>query len=391
MSRKSKVFFPSLNGLRFIAAFVVIIHHLEQIKYLFGLPNIFFKWHFIKIVGELGVTLFFTLSGFLITYLLLTEKERFGTVFVKEFYIRRILRIWPLYYLLIILGLFVLPNLHFFDIPVFTELVPTHFKTKILFYFILFPNVINCLYAYMPYIAQTWSIGIEEQFYIVWPWIMKKTSNYFTVMLFIIFGLLITTSVLSLFASHAADISLLDNKTKLITFIWKFLAMLRISCMAIGALGALLLYNLDLRILRFFFKPMSQIIIYTTVFLMLMFGVEFPFAHHEIYSVFFILIILNLAANPDTIFSLEHKAIDYLGKISYSIYMWHSIAIIAALHVAQFINPNLNDTLSNIVYYVLTFVGSFILSALSYEYFESPFLKFKHLFAKVQSGNFEKK
>ena len=124
---------------------------------------------------------------------------------------------------------------------------------------------------------------------------------------------------------------------------------------------------------------------------MLIFGVEFPFAHHEIYSVFFILIILNLAANPDTIFSLEYKAIDYLGKISYSMYMWHSIAIIAALHVAQFINPNLNDTLSNFVYYVLTFVGTFILSALSYEYFESPFLKFKHLFAKVQSGNFEKK
>ena len=80
-SKKSaKVFFPSLNGLRFIAAFVVIIHHLEQIKSFFGLPNLFFRWHFIKIVGELGVTLFFTLSGFLITYLLLAEKER-----VEEF------------------------------------------------------------------------------------------------------------------------------------------------------------------------------------------------------------------------------------------------------------------------------------------------------------------
>ena len=387
MSLKSRVFFPSMNGLRFFAAFVVIIHHFEQMKYLFGLPNIFFQWHFIKIVGELGVTLFFTLSGFLITYLLLTEKERFGTVFVKQFYIRRILRIWPLYYLIIILGLFVLPQIHFFDIPKFTELVSTHFKTKILFYFLLFPNVINCLYAYMPYIAQTWSIGIEEQFYYVWPWIMKKTTNYFTVMLMIIFGLLILTSVLSLFANHADDISMLDSKTKLITFAWKFMAMLRMSCMAIGATGALLLYNLEMRVLRIFFKRISQIIIYATIFFMLMFGVEFPFANHEIYSCFFILIILNLAANPDTLFSLENKVLDYLGKISYSMYMWHSIALVAALHAARFINPNLDDVLSNVVYYALTFIGSFILSALSYEYFETPFLKFKHLFAKVQSGN----
>lgn len=387
MSLKSRIFFPSMNGLRFFAAFVVIIHHLEQMKYLFRLPNIFFQWHFIKIVGELGVTLFFTLSGFLITYLLLTEKERFGTVFVKQFYIRRILRIWPLYYLIIILGLFVLPQIHFFDIPKFTELVPTHFKTKILFYFLLFPNVINCLYAYMPYIAQTWSIGIEEQFYYVWPWIMKKTTNYFTVMLMIIFGLLILTSVLSLFANHADDISMLDSKTKLITFTWKFMAMLRMSCMAIGATGALLLYNLEMRVLRIFFKRISQIIIYATVFFMLMFGIEFPFANHEIYSCFFILIILNLAANPDTLFNLENKVLDYLGKISYSMYMWHSIALVAALHTARFINPNLDDALSNVVYYALTFIGSFILSALSYEYFETPFLKFKHLFAKVQSGN----
>lgn len=66
-----KVYFPNLNGLRFVAAFMVIIHHVEQFKNLFGLENIFHKSPFISIVGKLGVILFFVLSGFLITYLLL--------------------------------------------------------------------------------------------------------------------------------------------------------------------------------------------------------------------------------------------------------------------------------------------------------------------------------
>ncbi|WP_164891118.1 acyltransferase family protein, partial [Botryobacter ruber] len=68
----NKIYFPNLNGLRFIAAFVVIIHHMEQIKSLLGLQN-YWSNPFISVVGKLGVVLFFVLSGFLITYLLLVE------------------------------------------------------------------------------------------------------------------------------------------------------------------------------------------------------------------------------------------------------------------------------------------------------------------------------
>ena len=243
MSRRtSKIFFPSLNGLRFIAAFVVIIHHLEQIKLFFGLPSLFYRWHFIKIVGELGVTLFFTLSGFLITYLLLAEKERFGTVFVKAFYIRRILRIWPLYYLIIILGLFILPHIPYFQIPVYTEGVHYRFGTKVFLYGILFPNVVYNLYDYMPYLAQTWSIGIEEQFYLIWPWLMKWSRRYLLVLLTIVFSILLITNILYLFADHSVDISQASTKTKIITVAYRFFSLLRISCMAIGGIGA---YFLD--------------------------------------------------------------------------------------------------------------------------------------------------
>ncbi len=383
----AKVYFPSLNGLRFIAAFVVIVHHLEQIKLFFGLPSLFFKWHFIKIVGELGVTLFFTLSGFLITYLLLAEKERFGTVFVKEFYIRRVLRIWPLYYLIIILGLFVLPHIDFFKIPVYTEGVQYRFGIKAFFYFILFPNVVSNLYAYMPFIAQTWSIGIEEQFYLIWPWIVKKSENYLRVLLTIVIGLFLITNVLSHFADHSEDMSSASTSNKLISFAYRYLAMLRIGCMAIGGIGAYYLYKLDMRILRPIYAPLTQILTLVVVLAMMLLGVEIPYITHEFYSVLFLIIILNLAANPKSLMNLENKVLDYLGKISYSIYMWHNVAIIIGFHIARAFNPQLDDFLSNAIYYGVTFIFTLILSTASYELYEKQFLKFKHLFAKVQSGN----
>ncbi len=380
-----KIYFPNLNGLRFIAAFVVIIHHLEQIKLFFGLPSLFFRWHFIKIVGELGVTLFFTLSGFLITYLLLVEKEKYGTIYVKEFYIRRVLRIWPLYYLIIILGLFVLPYIDFFKIPVYTEGVQYRFSIKVFFYFILFPNVISNLYAYMPYIAQTWSIGIEEQFYLIWPWIVKKTTNYLRVLCIIAIGLFLFTTILSLFADHSADLSQASKSTKIISFAYRYMSMLRIGCMAIGGIGAYYLHYSNQSILKpIFSKPIQIITIFTTIILMLT-GVEIPYINHEFYSLLFLVIILNLAANPKTVVSLENKVMDYLGKISYSIYMWHNIAIIFGLYIAQSINPKLDDWVTNVVYYISSFIFTFLLSSASYELFEKRFLKFKHLFAKIKT------
>jgi peptidoglycan/LPS O-acetylase OafA/YrhL len=385
----SKVFFPSLNGLRFIAAFVVVIHHLEQIKLFFKLPSYFHEWHFIKIVGELGVTLFFTLSGFLITYLLLAEKERFKTIDVKKFYVRRILRIWPLYYLIIILGLFVLPHIPFFNIPQYTEGVSDRLGIKTVFYFLLLPNVVSNLFAYMPYLAQTWSIGIEEQFYIIWPWLVKWTKNYLGVLIGIVVGLIAITTGLYFFADHSADISKAAPLTKAISFAYRFFAMLRISCMAIGGIGAYFLYTLNTKVLRFVYSRYTQAITLVLVLEMILLGFEIPFINHEFYSVFFIVLIMNLAANPDCLFNLENKLLDYLGKISYSIYMWHGIAIIIGLKSAMAYNPNLDDFFSNAVYYLVTFVVSIALSVMSYEWYEMQFLKFKHLFAKIQSGNLE--
>src|SRR4051812_19584104 len=94
------VYFPGLYGLRFFAAMMVIVSHIELFKGYHGFANGYASNLAIYELGRMGVTLFFVLSGFLISYLLLVEKETTGTISIGRFYIRRILRIWPLYYLL---------------------------------------------------------------------------------------------------------------------------------------------------------------------------------------------------------------------------------------------------------------------------------------------------
>jgi peptidoglycan/LPS O-acetylase OafA/YrhL len=104
---KNIVLFEGLNELRFFAAFLVVMNHAETIRAKNGLLN-FNQYAFFK-NGGTAVTFFFVLSGFLITYLLLKENYYTNTIKIKSFYIKRVLRIWPLYYLLVVAGLFIVP------------------------------------------------------------------------------------------------------------------------------------------------------------------------------------------------------------------------------------------------------------------------------------------
>src|SRR3989304_1319871 len=99
--------FANHTPLRFIAAYLVVIFHVEETRKMFGLPNLTRFSLFTN--GPLAVTFFFVLSGFLITYLLLRESEQSHRIDVARFYLRRILRIWPLYFLIVFVGLVLIP------------------------------------------------------------------------------------------------------------------------------------------------------------------------------------------------------------------------------------------------------------------------------------------
>src|SRR5690606_7246013 len=124
------------------------------------------------------VILFFVLSGFLITYLLLAENHQFGTINIRHFYVRRILRIWPLYYLIVIVSLFILPQSDFFYVPGDSEAVQTHFWPKAILFLAFLPNIPYALYDHVPFANQSWSIGVEEQYYLIWPAVILLSLRY---------------------------------------------------------------------------------------------------------------------------------------------------------------------------------------------------------------------
>ncbi len=372
---QERVYFPNLNGLRFIAAFLVIIHHVEQIKSLYGLDN-HWKSRFVQIIGEQGVVLFFVLSGFLITYLMLEEENRTGTIKVRDFYLRRIFRIWPLYFFIVILSLAVLPHIPLFLVPGDgLDIIYRHLSTKILLFILFLPNLMPFLGGIVPYASQTWSIGTEEQFYLIWPLLMKNIKKYrIMLMIVIILGYIVTAR--ALWSSHT---DFLPNKY----YISGFWSLFNIDCMAIGGLLAILLHTQHkyLKFLR------NNIVFYASLILvsyMLHEGIRIEHLYKETYAVLFGIIILNFASNPNLHFSLEAGIFRYLGKISYGLYMYHPIGIVLAVNAAMLVG-----LANDFIIYPLSVALAVTLAGLSYRYFESIFLRLKLNFSSVRSGDDE--
>jgi peptidoglycan/LPS O-acetylase OafA/YrhL len=368
----TKIYFPNLNGLRFIAASLVIIHHIEQMKHLKQMENYYTSIPFIGVIGKLGVVLFFVLSGFLITYLLLEEQKLNNAISVKKFYMRRVLRIWPLYFLIIILALLVMPNIELFTLKGFEkDDVYSYLYVKIALFVFFLPNLVSVV-GNIPYASHTWSIGTEEQYYLIWPLLFKYIKlNKLVLLISIIIAYLLIGGFLN---SQYSDF--LPFK-KIIRAFWNSFT---ISCMAIGGFFAVLLFNkskllvLLKNVYLFYF-----ILIATMLFLAK--GVCIPYFHNEFYAVLFGIIILNFASNEKIKINLENKYLIYLGNISYGLYMFHPIGIMIGIIIASTIQIG-----SNWVIYPLTFLITILLSMVSYKYFESYFLKFKKKFTIIRSG-----
>lgn len=363
----SKLYFPNLNGLRFVAASVVIIHHIEQFKEILGLPN-YSKNSLVELIGKLGVTLFFVLSGFLITYLLLIEQKTKGEIKVKDFYIRRTLRIWPLYFFILILAFFIFPKILFFNIGELSNQLHHDFWTKFALYLFFLPNLVLGLYPLIPFASQSWSIGYEEQFYLVWPLLIKKIKNKNYIFLSII-GFFI---IIKFLAFYVFDDYLIQKKYFKISEV--FFSMPSIDCMAIGGGFAYLLFNNN-KILKNIFTKNFQVVLYFIITILILSGTFIPFFNNQVYSILFGLLIINLAANPKCIINLENILLNYLGKISYGLYMYHTIIIVLVLKSLSLINVH-NVILENI----LTFFLTIIVAAISYKYIEEKFIEKKTKF-----------
>jgi peptidoglycan/LPS O-acetylase OafA/YrhL len=171
------MYFPNLDGLRFFAFLAVFFAHSFWAEFDYIRNNeAFILLKHIAYTGVLGVNFFFVLSGFLITYLLLEEQANSNKIDILAFYIRRILKIWPLYYLVVFIGFVVVPTVQ--------SLLgqPTPEKGHLIYYLAFIGNF--DVKPTSAVLGVLWSIAVEEQFYLVWPIIFSLTSPRFYKFLF---------------------------------------------------------------------------------------------------------------------------------------------------------------------------------------------------------------
>ncbi|WP_010419527.1 acyltransferase family protein [Anaerophaga thermohalophila] len=377
----SKVYFPSLNGIRAIAAMMVFIFHIEYLKKSFNASN-FFNTPFIQKSGDLGVTLFFVLSGFLITFLLLKEKEATKTISIKQFYFRRILRIWPLYFLILILTLF-------FEIQLNSENFNYNFfPTKLALYTTFFANIAYILYSAGGFPSQLWSVSSEEQFYAIWPHLIKYNlirSPWFLLSIALLYAIIRFTlvklnNVLSLEIFSGID---------LISFSWKFMERFRIDCMAIGGTGAILYFNNlhHKNLFKIIYQKSIQLVVYSILVFLLIVPTSFLGLFEDfVFSFLFLFLIINISTNKKSLFNLEYPLFNFLGTISYGIYIYQFLVFKSLEYLAIKLSV-INDKWFPTVYAIFSLVLTVLIAYLSYQYYEKPFLHVKEKFAKVVSGN----
>lgn len=332
-------------------------------------------------LGGLGVTLFFVLSGFLITYILLEEREGKG-ISIKQFYLRRIFRIWPLYYLTVILFFFVVTQFEFFR---WDDYYYSGYSEKLTLYLLFLPNLAFVLYPAMPFASPAWSIGVEEQFYLFWPIVIKfiKPVSRSLISVIIFIALLNAGLEMLLMSGVGASNSILAK-------LYQFMLLIRFDCMAYGAIAAWLWkFKPGHTVVKIIFRKDVQ---YLTVILLVMMAVfKFSpiFIHHLPYSVLFAILILNLACNPERIFSLENRFFNYLGKISYGLYMYHVFAIFIIYKLVTIYQIK-GEFLLNLYLYLFSMILAIIISSISYYAVERPFLKIKIKHSQMLSGDFAK-
>lgn len=360
------LYLPGLNGIRAIAALAVVILHTGFSLKNIGLNAALFgrdangnplDYFF----GQFAVSIFFALSGFLITYLLLLEKDK-RAINVKKFYLRRIFRIWPLYYgfMLAMITLILL-----FKVP---------FEHQSLIYYILLaPNLITPGTTPIPFINHFWSIGVEEQFYLFWPWVMKQKPVRILVPVLTIIALMIAVR---LYFFTNAPLSVVSQ----------FFMANRFDCMLIGAVGGIF-YQRNVRwIIKLIDNKVTQ-------FILLLVGLLYAFnvihislpVSHLVISIVTLGLIIGQINVVNRIINLDISIFRYLGKISFGIYVYHQFFIFLFTKLYKDI---LYDGAPK--YFLMFFsvlASTIIVSHLSYKYFESWFIKQKNKYSAIHSSS----
>lgn len=355
---------PELDGLRFFAFLLVFIHNALPI--LSNSPLRILSEH-----GWIGVDLFFCLSAFLLTKLLGIEYQNNKKVNVRHFYIRRILRIWPLYFFYICMCLI---YLYFADTPkgnVVLNLLGLSTFTYNFVYFLLIPSPI-LVYIHL------WSISFEEQFYTIIPWVITKMmaisakARWKVLLYSYLTGTIIRAFFVYKGYFHPAIYFLP------FTHFDSILGGIAIGSGLLESIsrkgnGYILLTSGVILNLAIFTLPSNETLGWHLLLIYPLVGSGMSF------------ILLFAISNKKILFQkfILNRIFVYLGKISYGLYTYHIICFILATSICVWIfhiQPNqLKEYYSSFL--IISFCLDVMVSSLSYLLIEKHFLKLKSRFS----------
>jgi peptidoglycan/LPS O-acetylase OafA/YrhL len=388
----ARFYLRELDGLRFFAFFGVFLHHAVTTPQLSAdvaigplgvLQQVISK---VVASGWIGVDLFFVLSAFLITQLLLREQDRFGGVAVGSFWARRILRIWPLYYLVIVLGFLVLPLIPALGLE--ANAGPTAARDLWSLHFLPFAlfagnwSTVAYGYAPSPVVSQLWSVSVEEQFYLFWPLLICVTPR----------ALMPRVLAALLIATLAVRLVLVLNGVVHPAIYTDTLA--RLDPIVLGA-GLAMAWRKDwfqraATRWRALWLPLALLL-----FMLVWFGPNpLTYSIHTVWQ--FLVIGLACAAVVLATVSggMAQKiarltALVWLGQISYGLYVYHRLGIglsdVAMTQLFPMTAPGMGGVAREGFRFVTALGLTIAIAAISYYGFERYFLRLKARFTRVAS------
>jgi peptidoglycan/LPS O-acetylase OafA/YrhL len=365
-----RVYFRNLDVLRFFAAYlIVLLHCVFGWKAFFGhpaaisSPGIAGRLELVVNNFSFGVDIFFLISGFLITFLLLSELENNGKVDVTRFYIRRAFRIWPLYFLLVLVA----PLLTYF----FYEQSPSYLHQ------FLFAGNFGVISEGTKSAAtdHLWSICIEEHFYLFCPLLIafipiKRIPQFLL-------------GVICLCIFFRAYVSLTDQNYGMTLYMH---TLSRIDVLAMGSLFGYLFYYNKIK----FDHPLPVramvYLVFVALFLMVSYNECGTLFTASFKKYFFVLLAAywagNFLFNPDAKLAITRPGIlHYAGKVSYGIYMYNPVIIFLILKFFKAYSIQNYFLFFSLVHLVLA-----ITVFASYRFIELPFLQLKEKYAVIKSG-----
>lgn len=342
MGKSTKNYLPNLDALRFFAASLVLVAHFERTRVNLG-GTASAIWNF----GRCGYTLFFTLSGFLITFTLLKEIDLTGRVNLKKFYLRRILRIWPLYYAVLI----------------FEYLSTTHppgAEAPMALSLLMLPNLAIVLYPKIYLAVWTWAIGVHEQFYVLWPWLLRSRHR-----LKLAAALTLIVGIISYWQNGLETVP----GTKLHP-----LEMFPYHLLGIGSLFGFLAHSksdLSEKFREWLRSIWAQIGVLLLTLSQIAYATTVDTPAFTLLAISYGALIFNLALNPDNFIRIDTPVLNYLGRRSFAIFMIHIFVLRQILGITR------QAQLPWVFNYILGIGLTIIIADIVYRLLEWPFLRIK--------------